>query len=148
MKKFLLSLCVLAAASVCVFMTSCKDDEGTNADYVSGQTQINKTAAKAEIATAKDATLGAYTYELNGKPYTSEDALIDAISQMEPGAEYTITTTNSNGQKATTQGVLPAAGSTGKIDIAFVQADGTTKKTAQINVTSTFEYQHSGGSAK
>ena len=147
MKKFLLSLCVLAAASVCVFMTSCKDDEGTNADYVSGQTQINKAEAKAEMAKAKDATLGAYTYELNGKTYTSEDALIDAINKMEPGAEYKITTTNSNGQQATTQGVLPAAGSKGKIEIAFAQADGTPKK-AQIDVTSTFEYQHSGGSVK
>ena len=79
MKKFLLSFCVLAVASVCVFMTSCKDEDAL--------------AAAAKNIPAPTVPFGytsaTYSYVLDGVTYNSIEELNAALATMDPGSTHT-----------------------------------------------------------
>lgn len=142
MKKFLLSLCVLAVAGVCVFMTSCKDDDEL-------QTRVNSNVETA-IKNAEDANYD-YKYVLNGQTYTSLEALDQAIKDLPADSQneiYVVATDKNTGevkQGATSSFVAPQPGKTTTVN---VEVPGTTTQTAEITLNTTLESQHSGGAAK
>ncbi len=144
MKKFLLSLCVLAVASVCVFMTSCKDSDEFN-------THINNNV-KSEIAAAQDADY-TYTYVLNGQTYNSLDALNKAIDELPAGSEgntiYVVATPTDGGPAKTGKTSTFATPKPGeKAVVVSVEVPGDTNKTAEVTLNTTVESQHSGGAIK
>ena len=141
MKKFLLSLCVLAVASVCVFMTSCKDSDEFN-------THINNNAASM-IAAVQDAGY-TYTYVLNGQTYNSLDALNKAIDELPAGSEgntiYVVATPTDGGAPKTGQTTTFSTPKPGeKAVVVHVEVPGDTTKDAAVTLQTTVESQHSGG---
>lgn len=99
MKKFLLSLSLIAAVSTAFVFTSCKDDDEPTAEVSIDtsfalntlQNQLKgsgKTVTKnGEVITVVDAaanttTTYSYTYTVNGETYTSATALQDALAGM------------------------------------------------------------------
>ena len=155
MKKFLLSLCVLAVASVCVFMTSCKDDD-ENYDV---KTQVNLPASFVNDIKAKQDANCTYTYEVNGKVCNSVEELQAAIAELPAGetAKITVTAKNStNGATytATSDFVVPAAKASEATSFNYAiaiptEADQTganNKATGTASATETIS--HSGGAAK
>lgn len=81
MKKFLLSLCVLAVASACVFMTSCKDEDDNTSNYE-------------DIFSAVYSLLDpscTYTFTYGGKPYKTVEDLAEAlVNTPAPGGNFTV----------------------------------------------------------
>ncbi len=143
MKKFLLSLCVLAVASVCVFMTSCKDSDEFN-------THINNNA-QSQIAAVQDPGY-TYTYVLNGQTYNSLNALNKAIDELPAGSEgntiYVVATPTDGGPAKTGKTSTFATPKPGEKAVVSVEVPGDTTKTTQINLNTTVESQHSGGAIK
>jgi len=143
MKKFLLSLCVLAVASVCVFMTSCKDSDEFN-------THINNNA-QSQIAAVQDPGY-TYTYVLNGQTYNSLNALNKAIDELPAGSEgntiYVVATPTDGGPAKTGKTSTFATPKPGEKAVVSVEVPGDTNKTTQINLNTTVESQHSGGAIK
>lgn len=143
MKKFLLSLCVLAVAGVCVFMTSCKDDDEL-------QTRVNSNVETA-IAAAQDDANYDYQYVLNGQTYTSLEALQNAISELPADSQnevYVVATNKTTGevkQGTTSSFTAPQPGQSTTVKI---EVPGTTTTTAEVTLNTTLESQHSGGAAK
>lgn len=143
MKKFLLSLCVLAVAGVCVFMTSCKDDDEL-------QTRVNSNVETA-IAAAQDDANYDYQYVLNGQTYTSLEALQNAISELPADTQnevYVVATNKTTGevkQGTTSSFTAPQPGQSTTVKI---EVPGTTTQTAEVTLNTTLESQHSGGAAK
>ncbi len=143
MKKFLLSLCVLAVAGVCVFMTSCKDDDEL-------QTRVNSNVETA-IAAAQDDANYDYQYVLNGQTYTSLEALQNAISELPADTQnevYVVATNKTTGevkQGTTSSFTAPQPGQSTTVKI---EVPGTTTTTAEVTLNTTLESQHSGGAAK
>ncbi len=154
MKKFLLSLCVLAMASVCVFMTSCKDEDGNEKDYV---TQVNSNVAK-KIAAAENTAVYTYKYTMNGQTYNTAEELQEAIKELPVGTQaevQVIATPKAGGTvlygKKTTF-TVPTQGN--QISVTFnvpvaENADGSAKEEAvKDTIGTTMTYQHSGGQVK
>lgn len=143
MKKFLLSLCVLAVASVCVFMTSCKDSDEFN-------THINNNA-QSQIAAVQDPGY-TYTYVLNGQTYNSLNALNKAIDELPAGSEgntiYVVATPTDGGPAKTGKTSTFATPKPGEKAVVSVEVPGDTNKTTQITLNTTVESQHSGGAIK
>lgn len=143
MKKFLLSLCVLAVASVCVFMTSCKDSDEFN-------THINNNA-QSQIAAVQDPGY-TYTYVLNGQTYNSLNALNKAIDELPAGSEgntiYVVATPTDGGPAKTGKTSTFATPKPGEKAVVSVEVPGDTTKTTAITLNTTVESQHSGGAIK
>lgn len=153
MKKFLLSLCAIAVASACVFMTSCKDDD-------EWAEQINVPSVANAVASAQAAGVTAgltYSYQLNGQEYTSPEALQQAIAALEPGSQNNTlvvvakdpATGASQSGKVTTFSV-PAVGGQPQqivfnIPTTTNPTDDGSNNTATISITTTETRQHSGG---
>ena len=143
MKKFLLSLCVLAVASVCVFMTSCKDSDEFN-------THIHNNA-QSQIAAVQDPGY-TYTYVLNGQTYNSLNALNKAIDELPAGSEgntiYVVATPTDGGPAKTGKTSTFATPKPGEKAVVSVEVPGDTNKTAEVTLKTTVESQHSGGAIK
>lgn len=143
MKKFLLSLCVLAVASVCVFMTSCKDSDEFN-------THINNNV-QSQIAAVQDPGY-TYTYVLNGQTYNSLNALNKAIDELPAGSEgntiYVVATPTDGGPAKTGKTSTFATPKPGEKAVVSVEVPGDTTETTQITLNTTVESQHSGGAIK
>lgn len=143
MKKFLLSLCVLAVASVCVFMTSCKDSDEFN-------THINNNVTS-QIAAVQDPGY-TYTYVLNGQTYNSLDALNKAIDELPAGSEgntiYVVATPTDGGPAKTGKTSTFATPKPGEKAVVSVEVPGDTNKTTEVTLNTTVESQHSGGAIK
>ena len=143
MKKFLLSLCVLAVASVCVFMTSCKDSDEFSTHVTND--------AKTVINQAQDPAY-TYTYVLNGQTYNSLDALNKAIDELPAGSEgntiYVVATPTGGGAAKTGQTTTFSTPKPGEKTIVKVEVPGTTNKDVNVTLVTTVENQHSGGAVK
>ena len=142
MKKFLLSLCVLAVAGVCVLMTSCKDDDEL-------ATRVNTNIASV-IAAAQDAGY-TYTYVLNGQTYTSLGAVQDAINDFPAGTTneiYVVATPNDGGQPKQGEAATFTTPQPGGSTTFTVDVPGDTTKPVTVTLNTTLESQHSGGAAK
>ena len=156
MKKFLLSLCAIAVASACVFMTSCKDDD-ENYDV---KTQVNLPASFVNDIKAKQDANYNYTYEVNGKVCNNEEELKAAIAELPAGqtAQIKVTATPKSGSGAaltsTSDFVVPAAKASEAtsfnyaiaIPTAADQTGANNKATGTASATETIS--HSGGAAK
>lgn len=150
MKKFLLSLCAIAVASACVFMTSCKDED----EYAE---QVNVPSVANAVASAQAAGITAgltYSYKLNGQEYTSPEALQQAIAALEPGTQNNtleVVAKDAAGNvqvgKASTFNV-PAAGGQPQQIVFYVpknMTDDGANNAATISISTTLVSQHSGG---
>ncbi|MCR4994649.1 MAG: hypothetical protein K6A32_04605 [Bacteroidales bacterium] len=84
MKKFLLSFCMLAVASVCVFMTSCKDDDE---EAMKQNTTI--TGNVDDIVAQEIANGVTYSFVVNGTTYNSWDDVVADFEDL-PAGTYTI----------------------------------------------------------
>ena len=141
MKKFLLSLCALAVAGVCVFMTSCKDDDEL-------ATRINSNIVSA-IAAAQDAGY-TYTYVLNGQTFTTPEALQAAINDLPAGSTneiYVVATPTDGSQPIQGQTATFTAPQPGETTSFTVEVPGDTTDTVTVIMNTTLESQHSGGAA-
>ena len=142
MKKFLLSLCVLAIAGVCVFMTSCKDNDEV-------ATRVNSNV-KTAIAAAQDAGY-TYSYVLNGQTYNSLDALNNAIADLPAGTQneiYVVATPDGGGAPITGQTTTFTTPQPGQTTTVPVVVPGDTNTTVNVVLNTTLEAQHSGGAVK
>ena len=136
MKKFLLSLCAVAVAGVCLFMTSCKDDD----DPII----YNNIAEAIQKVQDQEAT---YTYTLNGQTYNSLSALQNAVNNLPADTEFTITVTETKGgqtKTATSNGRTPKAGQSSTVEVIVPSIDNDKNETVVVNITAS---THSGGSA-
>ena len=136
MKKFLLSLCAVAVAGVCLFMTSCKDD-----DDPSIYNNITEAIQKVQD---QDAT---YTYTLNGQTYKSLSDLQSAINNLPADTDFTITVTETKGgqtKTATSNGRTPKVGQSSTVEVIVPSIDNDKNETVVVNMTAS---THSGGSA-
>ena len=151
MKKFLLSLCVLAVAGVCMFMTSCKDG-----DELATRTRVVNNVEQA-IAAVENPNF-TYTYVLNGVSYNSLSDLSRAIENLPAGSEntiYVIAQPNDGGEPITGPSspfVTPQPGQPG-ISVPVVIPDGTggtggTGETAIIDIKTIEQDLHNGGLIK
>ncbi len=151
MKKFLLSLCVLAVASVCVFMTSCKDED----DDAENNTVF--AAIANTIAQNQDPTC-TYTYTLTvgGKTttYNSAEDLADALVELPQGtvADVAVVATLPDGTKkpgTSTKITVPGQGQKVSGTIEIPQGGSKGPKTGKIDITwpTTVTPQHNGGAA-
>ena len=107
MKKFLLSLCAVAVAGVCLFMTSCKDDD----DPII----YNNIAEAIQKVQDQEAT---YTYTLNGQTYNSLSAL-----------------QNGQTKTATSNGRTPKAGQSSTVEVIVPSIDNDKNETVVVNMT-------------
>lgn len=145
MKKFLLSLCVLAVASVCVFMTSCKDEES-----MEQITRVNVSLSK--VFAAEDPAY-TYTYTLNGVSYTTPEAVQAAVNALPAGSEAVLEITATNNadptqvKKTSNTIKIPAAGSSVQSTPSNIVVPGTVDKTIEVSAVTTTENMHSGGQA-
>lgn len=138
MKKFLLSLCAVAVAGVCLFMTSCKDDDDPII-YNNIKAAIEQVQDKGEDVK--------YEYNLNGTTYSSLDALQNAINNLPADTEFTITVTETKGgqtKTATSNGRTPKAGQSSTVEVIVPSIDNNKNETVVVNMTAS---THSGGSA-
>lgn len=88
MKKFLLSLCMIAVASVCVFsITSCKDD-----DEAAMQNSKNVSGTFEKIINDEIAQGVSYTFELDGTTYNNWADAKAALAAL-PAGNHTFKTT-------------------------------------------------------
>ena len=141
MKKFLLSLCMIAVASVCVFsLTSCKDDEEDmqNSTTVSGNID--------SILSGQTAKGVSYSFTIDGQTYPSWAAAKDALSKL-PAGTHTIQASMTKDGK-TYQGnpstfTIPQNGSV-VVSIDLPTSDSLHSTGAQFTITT----GHSGGSVK
>ena len=136
MKKFLLSLCAVAVAGVCLFMTSCKDDD----DPII----YNNIAEAIQKVQDQEAT---YTYTLNGQTYKSLSDLQSAINNLPADTDFTITVTETKGgqtKTATSNGRTPKVGQSSTVEVIVPSIDNDKNETVVVNMTAS---THSGGSA-
>lgn len=136
MKKFLLSLCAVAVAGVCLFMTSCKDDD----DPII----YNNITEAIQKVQDQGAT---YTYTLNGQTYNSLSDLQTAINNLPADTEFTITVTETKGgetKTATSNGRTPKVGQSSTVEVIVPSIDNDKNETVVVNMTAS---THSGGSA-
>ena len=141
MKKFLLSLCMIAVASVCVFsFTSCKDDE----EEMMNSTTVSGTMDS--IIAAQTAKGVSYSFTIDGQNYSSWAAAKDALAKLPAGVHTVQATMTKDGKTYTgdaTTFTVPENGSvTVKIDLPTADAQHSTG--AQF----TIQTGHSGGSVK
>ena len=137
MKKFLLSLCMIAVASFCVLsITSCKDDdEMQSTTTVSGNFDsiINGQTAKGV----------SYSFVIDGQNYSSWDAAKNALAGLPAGSHTFQTVMTKDGQtyKGTpTTFTVPSTGSvTINVDVPTADAEHSTG--AKITLT----IGHNGG---
>ena len=144
MKKFLLSLCVLAVASVCVFMTSCKDEDDNTSNY---ETVFNAIAPLLDPSCT-------YTYVLAGKTYDNLEDLAAAMAELPTGSTATVTVnaTTADGQKksGSVTGTVPAPGKQSSISYDIPQGGNKADRTGKVNVTwptTVTPKTHNGGAA-
>lgn len=133
MKKFLLSLCAIAVAGVCMFMTSCKDDD----DPII----YNNVAEAVQKVQDQAAT---YTYTLNGQTYSTPAQLQAAINNLPADTEFTITVTETkDGQTktATSNGRTPKTGESGQATIIVPSIDQDKNIEVVVDMTA----KHNGG---
>lgn len=103
MKKFLLSLCVLAVASACVFMTSCKDEDDTTSNYETMFTAISSLLDPSCT----------YTFNVGGKTYTTVEDLVQALVATPAGTPINVdvNANTPNGKKnGSITGTVPGTG--------------------------------------
>lgn len=139
MKKFLLSLCMLAVASACVFMASCKDDDELARAKVSGTLEqvVNNEMRQHGVS---------YTFQLDGQIYNSYSAFAEAVAALPAGSNHTMSVTmvdkNGNAHKGDSVSfTVPASGSvTVPVDVPVHNADHSDGATVVIAAPS-----HSGG---
>lgn len=136
MKKFLLSLCAIAVAGVCMFMTSCKDDD----DPII----YNNVAEAIQKVQDQDAV---YTYTLNGQTYNTVAELQAAINALPADSEFTITVTETKGgesKTATSNGRTPKTGQSGQTTIIVPSIDQDQNIEVVVDMTA----KHNGGGLK
>lgn len=120
MKKFLLSLCVFAVASACVFMTSCKDEDDNVQNYESILTAVSSML---------DPTC-TYTFTYGGKTYTTVEDLAEALANTAGnGSNVTIgvDATLPDGSKKTggsVSGKVPGPGKAGNFNFHIPVPNG------------------------
>lgn len=132
---------MLAVASVCVFMTSCKDDDVPIVNVTSNVSNL-EAAEKANPNTT-------YKYELDGVIYNSVEELQAALNALEPGSTghtYTVIATDKNDPSNTQRSetisfTVPTQGSV-TVTFNFPTPQGTVSVTIIVTVTPT---THSGG---
>ncbi len=145
MKKFLLSICMLAVASVCLFMTSCKDDDEPAVVQVTGsldQVIGDETSTNPGFV---------YSFELDGRTYNSLDALKAAIAALPEGTTHTLTVigTDANGKAHrgnTTTFTSPRAGQSVTIPIDVPLHDADHSQGATLVITA--PESHNGGAVE
>jgi hypothetical protein len=143
MKKFLLSLCVLAVASVCVFMTSCKDEDDT---------PQNKETMFNAISSLLDPSC-TYTFKVGGKSYSTVEDLVDALVATPAGSSINVVVDadTPNGKKSgSITGTVPAAGQ--KTTVTYIIPQRGNPKTGHMDVQWNTSApivieQHNGGAA-
>lgn len=136
MKKFLLSLCAIAVAGVCMFMTSCKDDD----DPII----YNNVAEAIQKVQDQDAV---YTYTLNGQTYNTVSELQAAINALPADTEFTITVTETKGgesKTATSNGRTPKTGQSSQTTIIVPSIDQDQNIEVVVDMTA----KHNGGGLK
>jgi hypothetical protein len=136
MKKFLLSLCAIAVAGVCMFMTSCKDDDDPII-YNNVAEAIQKVQDQAAV----------YTYTLNGQTYNTPAELQAAINALPADTEFTITVTETKGgesKTATSNGRTPKTGQSGQATIIVPSIDQDQNIEVVVDMTA----KHNGGGLK
>jgi len=144
MKKFLLSLCVLAVASVCVFMTSCKDED----DNAS-----NNEGLFTAIASKLDPSC-TYTFVMGGKTYTTVEELVQALAEQPAGTAATVTVnaTTPDGTKksGSISGTVVAPGQTSSITYDIPQRGNPKQGRMEVTWNTTVTPKdkiHNGGAA-
>jgi len=140
MKKFLLSLCAIAVAGVCLFMTSCKDDD----DPII----YNDIASAIKNVMDPNAT---YRYWFDGReviPPTPEQ-LQKEIQNAGEG-EHTITmemeTPDGQKQTATTNITIGSGSGTAVLNVPTTNPNGE-PTTEQVEFHYTTSERHNGGAA-
>ncbi len=135
MKKFLLSLCAIAVAGVCMFMTSCKDDD----DPII----YNNIKEAVEKVQDQDAV---YEYYLNGQKVETLEQLQKLLENQVPGTEVNVTIKEiKDGQeKTSSKNITIPTGGTGKqtvvLDIPTIGQNGDVTQ-----VVIELEVRHNGG---
>ena len=138
MKKFLLSLCMIAVASICVLsITSCKDDdEMQSTTTVSGNFD---SIIKGQIDKGVS-----YSFVIDGQNYSSWDAAKNALAGLPAGSHTFQTVMNKDGQtyKGTpTTFTVPTSGSvTFNVDVPTADAEHSTGAKITLTVAG-----HGGG---
>jgi hypothetical protein len=143
MKKFLLSLCVLAVASACVFMTSCKDEDDTTSNY---ETMFNAISSLLDPSCT-------YTFKVGGKSYTTVEDLVQALVATPAGSSVNVDVeaATPNGKKnGSITGTIPAAGQ--KTTVTYNIPQRGNPKTGHMDVQWNTSApivieQHNGGAA-
>lgn len=157
MKKFILSLGVIAAISAAFVFTSCKDDKEpeqeikvTNTEALQAVAAQKGGTVQGETVVVKNAdgttTTYSYTYTVGGQTYTSTAALQEALAGMT--GQVTVTTTlvaNTNGTTTTVHSAISTITITDEGSVASMKFPTTTDKVVEEKVV--INDGHSGGRA-